>query len=367
MTHTYCNVSTVEVSPLPRSRVLIVGAAGWNNVGDDLIADSLAQWVRRSGAVPRVVGGPYVRTGSRQLDMSGNLVDKLRVVAAVATSNYVLIGGGGLLDDRSPNFYRPFTRVAVLCRWLRRRYALVGIGVGPVQNKQSGSAYAVAANEADQVMVRDAASKQRLIDCGVTRHMDVIADPVVWAPAAARADVGYDLAVNLRNWHSMEYPQEGYEGPFDDDIVSAVAAGINAVYGPEARVALVSMSAIGRDDDALQLEKLRRRLKASTETHYSLSSEDVVRTISSSETVLSMRLHACLLGAAYRKRVVGLAYDPKVTAQGNLHRFATISLEEGSSVSDASIRDALLEASAADPNAVAPAPCWDRKRRYPHR
>lgn len=344
-------------------RILIVGAAGWKNVGDDLIAESIVEWVEGSGGRAQVVGGPYahVSGGSSPLFLSGKFADNLKVIGAVLACDYVVIGGGGLLDDRSPKFYRPFTRIAALCRLVRRKYAFVGIGVGPVQHEGTGKAYFNAVQGADRVLVRDTASKERLSDAGVTREVEIVNDPVLWTlEESSNVGPNADLVVNLRNWHSEDDPRLGYAGPSNHDIVEAVAEAINATHGSGSHVALVSMSGIADDNDAVLLEELKPRLRATVTTHYTHSPQDVTSTVTGAKMVLSMRLHACLLGAAHRKKVVGLAYDPKVTAQSKVHGFTAVSLDPGFMArGKEALREALVAATVATPKDGTPAPLWE--------
>ncbi|BCW72551.1 polysaccharide pyruvyl transferase CsaB [Arthrobacter sp. NicSoilB8] len=341
--------------------VLIIGGAGWSNVGDDLIASSLKKWMQTEGCRTQIVGGPRPNLeGSRHLTMDGSLPSKLRLLWNIARAGYVLIGGGGLLDDRAKLFYRPFTRAALACRLFRTPYAFAGIGVGPIQLESSKASYLAAAQGAHRVYVRDQASKDRLLDCGVSRQIDIVNDPVLWGvDLQPRAAQEYDLTVNLRNWHSPRRPVEGYEGPIDATVVESVAQMINGCYGPEAKIALVSMSSNPGDDDSTLLDQLNSRLAATVSTFYDCSPSQVEAVISESKSVLAMRLHACLLGVRNSRQVIGLAYDPKVAQQGELLGFATISLDADFEKSGAQkIAAAFKSRSPSRTNYPAPAAPW---------
>lgn len=312
----------------PKS-VLIIGGAGWRNVGDDLIASALRDWVASPGVSVKVAGGPHPHTlFEGGLGLAGTVKSRLRLAWEIFRADYVLIGGGGLLDDRSPYFYRPFTRAAYMCRLAGTRYAFAGIGVGPIQNDESRVAYRTAAQGADRVLVRDHASRDRLAACDVKRHIDITPDPVLWGAAeAATVQNEFDLAINLRNWHSDNDPKIGYQGPTDSAVLHSVAEAVNAEYGPDSKVALVSMSAQLGDSDSTMLRALQPMLQAKTETCFDGAPDEVTRVIGSSKSVLSMRLHACLLGAKLGTRVIGLAYDPKVLQQARAVGFAAIPLD----------------------------------------
>lgn len=314
-------------------RILIVGAAGWGNVGDDLITLALKKWVEADGAEVLLAGGPHAFNGTRvAIPLLGSTQSKLRLIWVILRAHYVIIGGGGLLDDRVPRFYRPFTRVAWICRLLARKYSFVGIGVGPIRSSDSASSYRRAANGAMHVLVRDDDSRGRLLAAGVRRRIDVVDDPVVWlqdgvpllgdrAPATPPA---YDLCVNLRNW--KVFAGDEFTTLGTHEILRVVAEAINESYAPEQKVALLSFSSLMGDDDSKVLEMLRPLLRSRVETFYATSTDEVTNVIRLSKRMLSMRLHGCLIAASENVPVVGLAYDPKLAQQGARIGFASLRL-----------------------------------------
>lgn len=321
---------------MKRGPVLIVGAAGWRNVGDDLIADRLVRRATEDGNSAVLAGGPapleWLPAGVHQIPLSGSNMDRLRLLRAIARSREVWIGGGGLFDDRHPEFYRPFDRMARAAHLLRTPYRIVSVGVGPIQRKGTAAGYRWVFEHAASATVRDEASRERVQLTGARRLPQVEPDPALWeAPASAVAAPRHDLLVNLRNWehgHLAEHPAETPTG----EVVEAVAAALNRVYPPTASIGLVSMSARRTDDDAVPLEALADKLDARVSRYYGGDVAEVEALTARAGGVLSMRLHLCLLGALHKVPTAGLAYDPKVTQQGGLHGFPTAPLVEGFSV-----------------------------------
>lgn len=313
-----------------RRRILIIGGSGWGNVGDDLIARSLIEWVHKSGRGHRLAGGPYPSGLGPSIKLSGRVVDRVRLAMAVFSAKHVVIGGGGLLDDRAPGFFRPFIRAANLARVFRRPYSFVGIGVGPVLRDGTASCYAHVVSGAKSVYVRDAASAERLRAVGVTREIKVVPDPVLWRPGKP-ASTRIDLVVNLRTWRTPTRPVPGFDGPEDREIAKIVASAINEVFPSESTVTLVGMC-VGPgelDNDEIALEGLRPMLNQRVSTLYGGTPAEIEATIAAASCVLSMRLHACLVGVSSGVHVVGLAYDAKLAAQGTACGFGTVSLESG--------------------------------------
>lgn len=311
------------------SKVLVAGGAGWGNVGDDLIAHRIVRRLLEAGDNVTVAGGPKVvdfPAGVRQVTMSGSLRNRANLVWTIARSDQVVIGGGGLFDDRIPNFYRPFARIAQFAKILRKPYDIVGVGVGPIRRDGTATAYRRAFDGARGASVRDTASFKRVIDTGTRIAPEVEDDPALW-PTEVNHDRAnrFDLVVNLRNWELGEC-SEDLPVKNTDDIVSAVATAINARYGTEGRVCLVSMSTLDGDDDATALDKLAAKINCQTTKVYSGRLGEVEDAIAGASAALSMRLHLALLATAYGVPVAAIAYDVKVSQQGEMHGFSTKAL-----------------------------------------
>lgn len=101
-------------SSAPRSRVLIVGASGMGNVGDDLLANVLAEICTDAGA---------------EAYLSGPAIDPLRVAGYDA----VIVGGGGLVYARRDGLNEAqnlanYLKFAAIGRKFNVRTALIGVG-----------------------------------------------------------------------------------------------------------------------------------------------------------------------------------------------------------------------------------------------
>lgn len=324
--------------------VLIVGGAGWRNVGDDLIADRLIRRAMTAGHPVVVAGGPsrlpWLPAGVRQVALSGGTLDRVRLLGEIARAREVWIGGGGLFDDRHPAFYRPFYRVARAARLLRTPFRVTAVGVGPIRREGTAGAYRWVFEHAASATVRDEASRERIRSTESRRLPEVVSDPALWQPGAGTLEPvsRHDLLVNLRKWEygdRTELPATTRT----EAVVDAVAEALNQMYPPTATIGLVSMSAWPGDDDAGPLEALACRLRAQVSRYYGCDMAEVERLTAGAERVLSMRLHLCLLGVAHGVPTAAIAYDPKVEQQGRMHGFASVPLD---GVSSASITDALV-------------------------
>jgi polysaccharide pyruvyl transferase WcaK-like protein len=302
--------------------VLIAGAAGWTNVGDDLIAQQLGRYVRSHGLTPAFLGGPAVASVGHGTAMDPSLLGRLRIVREVSSASAVVIGGGGLLDDRQQNFYRPFARVAAIARLASVPYALIGIGVGPVNSARTARDYRILVAGAEAVLVRDVASLLRLeeIGCDPSR-IQVVGDPVLWKESERPPSTTHNWAVNLRQWDQGR-SDAGFE--FDPEgLVRALASSLKGRVGADDRVSLVAMSNLPGDDDVRPLTALRT---AAGRPDWAIVSgtQAAERALEDAENVISMRLHGCLVAARVGRAVLGVAYEPKVEQQAERCGFMSV-------------------------------------------
>ncbi|BFM23121.1 polysaccharide pyruvyl transferase family protein [Microbacterium sp. che218] len=322
-------------------RVLLVGAAGWGNVGDDLIGRSLTDWAKFAGYAVDVAGGP-LESSLMKIDyaMQGSLRSRISLALAILRADVVLIGGGGLLDDRLPNFYRPFTRVARLASLFKKPYSFVGIGVGPIHDPASLESYASACAGARAVMVRDAESADRLKKASGALNVTIVPDPVLWG-GSERVEVhegSFECAVNLRNWSPGA--SESHGALSTSAALPVIAEALRGLPAG-ARVGLFSMSSLRDDDDLEVLEQLASLVPDLDCVLIPADAASIEKAIAASKRVVSMRLHGCLLSVRRGVPVLGIAYDAKIAQQGRVLGFRTVNLDM--SLTAAVIQDFLAD------------------------
>ncbi|WP_208709746.1 polysaccharide pyruvyl transferase family protein [Sinomonas sp. R1AF57] len=314
--------------------VVLVGGSGWGNLGDDLIAREIVHALppEDRGAVVLVGGGLSLKADIqfvRRVSLSGKLRERLRLLYEIARAREVIIGGGGLLDDRLPDFYRPFTRIAQWSALVGTPYRFLGIGVGPVRRPSTGSNYLKALKGASAVSVRDHASAQRLAGIGFRGAVEVVDDPALWRKRSVTTTrPRFDICINLRCWASEGSSMPSYDGASIERILDVVAYAVRRVHGRGARIALVSMSELRGDQDSVILNRLVRLLDGDIEVFAGVPVETVERVIASSSSALGMRLHFLLIAYLHGVRPIGLSYDPKVTQQAEKLGFAAMELDD---------------------------------------
>ena len=187
----------IEIPPRPRDlrRILFSGYFGGGNLGDEALLSAELGRFREALRGPLE---PVVATVDPVLTrrLHGEIAtvpffDVKALSAAIAASDLVVWGGGGLLQDHwhvpvEELFLDPrggvpaYLRVPLLAAAWGRPCMVYGQGVGPLSVPENRRLVGLALSGVDAITVRDAASADLLRECGVTgRPILTTADPVV--------------------------------------------------------------------------------------------------------------------------------------------------------------------------------------------
>ena len=285
-------------APTARQGVVISGAYGMDNAGDDAVLTAIVAALRRLDRdIPVTVIARHGKKTGRQAGISG--VGRLNILGwlpAMGRAKLFILGGGSLLQDvtsrRSLWFYLFVLRAAKVmgCRTM-----LYGVGAGPIgREKERRRAAAYLNRFAEVIAVRDEDSLRTLSGWGVTApRMLLGADPAL----SLRPTVGErerKAGIVLRPW-------PGFWAHVPD--FAQAARHIWARYhlppvficlAPEDREAARSVCA--------ELEGVP----------YTVSADP--RRVGRMSVVLSMRLHALVFALRDGVPAGGVSYDPKVDA-----------------------------------------------------
>ena len=304
-----------------RDGVILCGAYGQNNAGDEAVLKALVAelrsidpdmplWVmtRKPKAARRVhrVGAVY----------TFNLPAFCRRMSkSVLYAN----GGGSLIQDvtshRSLWFYL-FTLSAA--RRLGCKVMMYGCGIGPIQSPRNRRrAGRIINRNVDAITLRDHASLDELAALGVDRpRIQVAADPAVSLPAAPAEEAEAVLEqAGLRPREGQRYlgvtvrPWPGLE-----DKLDVFAQAIDHAY--EKHHLLPVFLPIEGTKDVAAAKEVAARLKQAPAAVLPPcpTSELAIALSARMDVALSMRLHALIFAAARGVPLVGVVYDPKVNA-----------------------------------------------------
>ena len=302
-----------------RDGVVICGAYGRGNAGDDAILEAILQEMRSVDPdMPITVLSK--NPGETRLAYRVRSVSRTNFSAwhrAMRRARLYINGGGSLIQDvtsrRSLWFYLANIRAA---KRAGCRVQMYGCGIGPVTRESHRRLSAKVLNRyVDVITLREPDSQEELTTMGVTEpEILLTADPALTLRPAGDDEVdsvllragipprGRYLCFALRQWPGFaekaplfsRCARYAYETYGFTPVFAAVEQGVDSVAN--------LMGSQGLEDIP----------------HYYLDDAGraggIIGALSRMEAVVSMRLHALIFAAGQGIPLAGVVYDPKVSA-----------------------------------------------------
>lgn len=299
-----------------RESIMICGAYGRGNAGDDAILEAIVQEMRaldpeRTICVmsrrPKETRLVY-RTGAVYTFNIFSVLHKFRKAALYIN------GGGSLMQDvtstRSLWYYCYTLRAA---KKSGCKVMMYGCGIGPINRAGNRKMAAKTIDRSvDRITLRDDNSRHELADMGVTRpDIRVSADPTIILDAApaevvslAMEQSGIDpngryIGFGLRHWKGL------------DAALPAIAAAANYAYEKHGLTPV--FVPIEFPSDLTPAERVGSLLRCpwyAVRTRQPI--EVTIGILARMKTVVGIRLHSLMFSAGQGVPVVGLSYDIKV-------------------------------------------------------
>ena len=302
-----------------RRGILICGAYGLGNAGDEAILTAILGQVRSAapGAEITVLSRNPQETAEQYGVKALYMFDLPGIRRVLGETKLYINGGGTLIQDatsRRSLWYYLYTLWAAKRRGCR--VLMYGCGVGPVKRPADRRLTRQVLNRCvDMITLRESDSLRELDALGVGKPEVILsADPALTlAPADAeevdrvfrRAGIpprGHYACFALRDWKGY-----GKKAP----IFGKAARYVYEAYG----LTPVFTSIEKRQDPAAH-RPAARDLKGIP--HYFLddagNAGTIIGALARMEMVVSMRLHALIFAAGQGIPLVGVVYDPKVSA-----------------------------------------------------
>ena len=314
-------------------RIVIVGAAGFTNLGDDAILAVMLAELREAipGATFVVAGGPDEVQGA---DGWIHVRDIRAVDAAVAGADLVIVGGGGFIYDYDAivapyDFFRgditfmfPYYRAALAARTRDVPVYFYGIGVDSLVTPAGRALTRDVLSQASAITVRDPLSALELERAGVRAPLvEVTADPAVRVePTTAEwrdRPPGRVVAFVTRPWLRWAGTWTSSAAQFYDTYVGWLAAAADhVVYAWDATPVFLPGQRYN-DDDLETAASVVERMAAGGRARILseiVDEEQYRAALGSAAAVVSSRLHPLILAGAAGVPVVGVAITEKVRA-----------------------------------------------------
>ena len=337
-----------------RDGVLICGAYGKGNAGDDSILEAIIQQMRHIDPdIPLyVLSRDPGQTRQRYRIGAIHTFSVLKFLSRMRKTRLYINGGGSLIQDvtstRSLQYYLSNIAMAKLCG---NKVLMYGCGIGPVAApKNRKLAGKIIDRYADVITLRDPQSAKELQDMGVrSPELRITADPALLLDSAPEAKVeSFFLSQGLE--HGKKYamfvlrPWQNVE-----QMLPAFAAEAERLHRQHGLIPVFFALEPGRD---LSVSRKTAEM-VGCPCHVISAPHDghlIVGLMGKMEMVISMRLHALIFAAGRGVPLVGLVYDPKVSGfLEYLQQKRYVSLEALTSAGLAAMtEDALLEHASCD-------------------
>jgi polysaccharide pyruvyl transferase CsaB len=315
--------------------IVISGHFGGINLGDDAILCSLIDSLRKiygddlSLTVfshdPKLTYKQTAATSVKQISFTPSMVKDLHaMIKAIRLSDFVIIGGGGLLQDEFniktiPRYLLP----AIIGKFYGKKVIFYSLGVGPINTRYSKDLIRLLSAQVDHITVRDKESKEIMEGLGV-REVDIVPDP----------------AIHLSKCDKSKIHRILMKEKIDSNRVPKIGVSLRGIYHTKRRK-IRSMKSLSVEQKAIiaeSLEELANNLKGLLVFFCTDNSMDkkiskeiagrcncdsrlIIAKYSPTEfagllgvmdVVISMPLHSAIIATSSYIPVVAMEYNPKV-------------------------------------------------------
>lgn len=316
--------------------VLIAGAFGYGNTGDDAILKVIVRDLRNEvpGIELVVISNDPDETQRLLGGASIHRTDIVGIVDAVKKCDLMILGGGGLFYDywgveqddlltKQQAEIPYYTGFCLLATLLAKPLIIYAVGVGPLMS-ESGKLFTRAAFEqAHTSTVRDPESKKILVSLGLDEtRLHVTADPAFsfqGSDQRRRCDIlekeiGVEFArpllgVALRNWDVGVDPDR-----WERETAISLDNFIGQYNATILFIPFQTMTGTIADDRSV-IDRVRNYIKHKSSTRVlgeRYCPEDKAAIIEGCDLFLGMRMHGIIFALKAGVPAVALIYDPKV-------------------------------------------------------
>jgi len=298
--------------------IVIRGAYGFGNIGDEAILESIIASLRVSYPDYKVTvlsRNPKEDAKKDGVDNAVHSLDLFAVIHAIKNATLFVSGGGSLIQDatstRSLMYYLYTIKLA---KHFGCKVMMYGSGIGPIVHLENrGITTKILNTCVDFISLRDDHSREVLDDLSVVRpEILVTADSAISHVVATEQAVQDKLksigieddeyfVIALRKW-------KDFESKIDD--FAKAADYVSKEYG---LVPLFLPIDIAGDSEAESLVR-ERMSQRSVILSDALPASLALGIIKSAKAVLSVRLHGLIFAAAVGTPMAAVSYDPKVSS-----------------------------------------------------
>lgn len=311
---------TVPLNKKNQYDVMISGYYGFDNSGDDSILKAIVgslKELKPDISILALSNNPAQTKSVYGVD-SIHRFDFIKIFRKLKDTSLLISGGGSLIQDvtsdKSLAYYLSIIRLA---SFRHTKIMLYANGIGPIQNKRNYPKVRKALNKVDLITLREQSSVDELKKIGVTNpNILVTADPAFTLKPTNDETVNrimrkIGLPIDREYFCISVRPWKGLGKEFEDTIAETVNY-VREKYGLEC--ILIPMQC---PKDVEISKRIAIKSKSGVVAPENLTPSEILGLTARAKMIVGMRLHTLIYAAAMCTPIVGLIYDPKISAVMN--------------------------------------------------
>ena len=294
------------------TKYVISGYIGFDNFGDEAIAEVLTSHLKKLGAEKITVISSNPEKTSKLYDVdSCKMLDFLK---PIADCDIFISGGGSLLQDvtslKSLLYYLALITYALA---LNKKVIIFAQGFTPFRTKIGKFLTKHILKHCHKISVRDIKSQELLNKLGI--ESELVTDPV-YGIELDKNQNKEGVGIQLRSYHSL-----------NDIFLNQLADEVTKHFSNK-EIKLFSLQ------DSLDLAPLHRFAEMlesrniKSKIYQNLDTNKTIEELSKLEYLIGMRFHACLVSAKAGVKTLGINYDVKVQNLAKTVDFPSVKLDE---------------------------------------
>lgn len=294
-----------------RKKIILAGATQGTNFGDSLFALMFEKRIKKCGCIPL-----FNKLSAYSVEVL--CLDQAKLSDKVGKNILVYFSGGFFGESHSESFKSSIVRffnyyaIGLLKVLLKEDILVIGVGVGPLNNKLNRWATKVIMNHAKIITVRDSESLDYLLKYGVTKNIIVTSDS-----AQAVFSSRFNFNIQKRNRNESDNKKRilvhlsGNAKYQDIYIERIVAALLSVCSGFTSFEYVLIADAIIRSEIIEDIANMFPKDKIVIGEYN--EPLELISILDSVDSIITPKLHVGILGSVLGKAVLSFPIHPEKT------------------------------------------------------
>ncbi|WP_240419828.1 polysaccharide pyruvyl transferase CsaB [Paenibacillus periandrae] len=303
---------------LAAKKIVISGYYGFDNSGDEAVLQSILLALEEQGRqqgirfIPVVLSADPAKTSQTYGVEAVHRMRPGAMFRAIRRADGLISGGGSLLQDATGAKTIPYyLGVLKLAQWLGKPTFIYSQGIGPVYRGMFFGWIRSVFNRCRLISVRDAESKQLLLNMKVTSEIIVVPDPVMGMPRSDGEQGQIEplstdkpvIGISVRYWNQ------------DRSELKALAEAVSTILKQtDAHIRFLPFH-LPSDEEASNV--IKAQLSSQYDDRISISHgavhpQQMLAEVGRCDLLIGMRLHSLIYAASQQIPMLGISYDPKI-------------------------------------------------------